>query len=136
MGFKPKLDAQNSTSHLVFRAIYKAPPCSNIAGGIMVRIANTATIFTTKAFLLSITNMVAIRTHPGWIGRWYGKQLNTTSFGFIGQVLPQLIKTPAVQFCLLSLAFWLCASTDIAQVLYGNSLVFCLCLFYNPLCYR
>jgi hypothetical protein len=126
------------SAHLAwfFRVIYMAPPCGYIAGGIVVRIGSIATIFTTKAFPVSIPNMVAIRTHPGCLGKRYGKELSTTQSDFIGQVLPQQIKTPAVQFCLLSLISWLSASTDIAQVFDGNSLVFCLCLCYNPFCYN
>jgi hypothetical protein len=102
-GFKPRLACREQRISLGFRDdLHGAPPCGYIAGGIVVRIGNIATIFTTKAFPVSIPNMVVIRTDPGCIGRRYDKQLNTTLSGLVGQVLPQLIKTPAVQFCLLS----------------------------------
>ena len=118
-----------------FRLIYKAAPCSNVLCSVMVCVRNITTMFTTKAFPFSVAHIQAIRTHLRSISRWNSKQFHPLQLSLIGQILPELVKAPTVQCCLLYLALWFCRFTDMAKIFNSNTLIFSLCLCYDVFCY-
>jgi|GEM_PF-3201702 hypothetical protein len=119
----------------LFRLVYDTAPCSNILGCIVICIHRMATIFAAKSFPGSFAHMQTMRTHLRSVSSGNGEQLNSGKLGLIRQVLPQLIKTPTIEFCLLALAFWLCRPADFAQFLNSNPLSFCFCFLYDLFAY-
>ena len=127
---------QSAAKHIrLFRAVYNLPPCSYIFGCIMICIRDIATIFATKVFAFSFTNVKAVIAHLRSISRRNSKEPNSIQLSLIGQILAKLIKAPAVQFCLLCFAFWLCCPANITQIFNSYAFIFGFCFCNNLFAY-
>ncbi len=127
---------QRAVHSRFFRSIYRDSPCSDIEGRIVICICNIATIFTTKVFPFSDTDMHATITSLRSIGRWNSNKFNAIKQRLIGQELSELVKTPAVQLCLLCLSLWFSCFANVGQVFNGNAFIFSFCLLNYLLAYR
>ena len=90
-----------------FRLIYNAAPCSNVLCRVMIGVRNMTTMFTTKAFPISVTHMQAIRTHLRSVSRWNSKQFHPFAVEPYSQILPELVKAQRFNsvFCILLCPF-------------------------------
>lgn len=119
-----------------FMGVY-IPPCSNVQGGINIRVCDIATVFTTEVLTIANTDMAAFVARPGSIGRRYCSNLHSRPFTLVFEERTKLRKVPRVAPSSESFvaSIGVHAPSDILQVLNGYAFMFFLCLRYKVFAY-
>ncbi len=109
------------------------PPCGDVAGGVVIRIGNKATVCASERFAVPYSDMLTFGTSLRGVRRRYGNDIHTRKFTLVFKETAELGERPRIgspSECLVAL---LPAGSfaNIGQILNGYAFAFALCLLYN-----
>lgn len=109
------------------------PPCGDVAGGVVIRVGDKATVCASERFAVPYSDMQTFGTSLGGVRRRYGNDIHTRKFTLVFKETAELGERPRIgspSECLVALLF-VGSFANIGQVLNGYTLILTLCLLDN-----
>ena len=109
------------------------PPCGDVAGGVVIRIGNKATVCASERFAVPYSDMQTFGTSLRGVRRRYGNYIHTRKFTLVFKETAELGERPRIgspSECLVAL-LPIGSFANIGQVLNGYTLILTLCLLDN-----
>lgn len=109
------------------------PPCGDVAGGVVIRVGDKATVCASERFAVPYSDMQTFGTSLGGVRRRYGNDIHTRKFTLVFKETAELGERPRIgspSECLVAL-LPVGSFANIGQVLNGYTLILTLCLLDN-----
>ena len=109
------------------------PPCGDVAGGVVIRIGNKATVCASERFAVPYSDMQTFGTSLGGVRRRYGNDIHTREFTLVFKETAELGERPRIGSSSECLVAFLPVGSfaNIGQILNGYAFILAFGLFYN-----
>ena len=109
------------------------PPCGDVAGGVVIRVGDKATVCASERFAVPYSDMQTFGTSLGGVRRRYGNDIHTREFTLVFKETAELGERPRIDSPSERLVALLPIGSfaDIGQVLNGYAFILAFGLFYN-----